>query len=71
MSGYYVGDDYRTNPSSLIPGGSTVVVEYYSGEIRAYDKIKNSQAYIKSIIKDINIKTISVDGHAVWHRDTY
>ena len=71
MNAYYVEDDYRTNPKSLTPGGSTVVVEYYSGEIRVYDKIKNSQAYINSIIKDTDIKVISVDGHAVWHRDKY
>lgn len=69
MNSYYVSDEYRTNPKSLSPGGSTVVVEYYDGEIRAYDKIKNSQAYINSIIKDTSIKTISVDGHPVWHRD--
>ena len=52
MSGYYVSDDFRTNPKSLIPGGSTVVVEHYDGTIKAYDKVKNTTAYINAIIKE-------------------
>jgi len=69
MKGYYVSDDFRTNPKSLIPGGSTVLVEYYDGTIRAYDKIKNTVAYMNAIIKDSEIKAISVNSELVWKRD--
>lgn len=69
MSGYYVSDEFRTNPKSLVPGGSTVIVEYFNGESRAYDKIKNTTAYINSIIKDTNIKEISVNGQIAWKRN--
>lgn len=69
MSGYYVSDEYRTNPKSLVPGGSTVAVEYYDGTIKAYDKVKNTTAYINSIIKDANIKQISVNGQLAWKRN--
>ena len=69
MGGYYVSDVFRTNPKSLIPGGSTVVVENYDGTIKAYDKVKNTTAYINAIIKDLKIKSISVNGELAWKRD--
>ena len=69
MSAYYVSDEYRTNPKSLVPGGSTVLVEYFNGEVKAYDKIKNTTAYINAIVKDTNIKQISVNGQLAWKRN--
>ena len=44
-SGYWVSDEWRTNPDSLIPGGSVVSVEYHNGEIKMYDKIKKPIHY--------------------------
>ncbi|UAM97258.1 hypothetical protein K8354_13140 [Polaribacter litorisediminis] len=43
----YVADEYRTNPLSRQPGGSTIQVKYSDGSIRIYDKIKNIAAYTR------------------------
>lgn len=43
---FYVGDDWRKNTKSLIPGGSEVTVMYNNQDCRVYDKIKNPKAYI-------------------------
>ncbi len=43
---FYVGDDWRKNPKSLIPGGSEVMVMYSNHECKVYDKIKNPKTYI-------------------------
>lgn len=45
-----VGDQYRKNELSKTPGGCTVVVEMKGG-IFEYDKIKDSEAYIKMASK--------------------
>jgi len=45
---FYVGDNWRTNPKSLIPGGSDVTVIYGNQECRVYDKVKHPKAYIKT-----------------------
>lgn len=44
---FYVGDDWRKNPKSLIPGGSEVTVMYSNQDCKVYDKIKNPKAYIE------------------------
>jgi len=65
--GYWVADEFRTNPDSLLPGGSIVSVEYYSGEIKIYDKIKKPVNYINVIMsKGIGIKSISIDGKIAY-----
>ena len=46
------GDEYRTNPLSLEPGGSTIRVIYATGKEVAYDKIKNHWAYAKKMLRD-------------------
>ena len=46
---FMVGDDFRTNPLSHRPGGSTVKVTYDNGSSRIYDKVKNVEAYICKI----------------------
>jgi len=43
---FYVEDNWRTNPKSLIPGGSEVTVMYGNHDCKVYDKIKNPKAYI-------------------------
>lgn len=51
----WVLDEYRTNELSIIPGGFDIVIEYYSGDIFGYDKVKEPNAYIKRVIlKEIN-----------------
>ena len=43
-----VGDEYRTNPLSHQPGGSTVRILFEStGNTRDYDKVKHPMAFIK------------------------
>lgn len=66
MKTLYVADKYRTNPLSFKPGGSTVKVEYYSGDSFAYSKIKFPPAYIAKIRPDDiihgNVKRICING---------
>ena len=65
--GYWVSDEWRTNPDSLIPGGSVVSVEYHNGEIKMYDKIKKPIHHMNVIMaKGVGIKSISVDGEIAW-----
>ncbi len=53
----WVQDKFRTNPLSFIPGGTTVVVEYHSGEVLGYDKIKRPSDYIGKFFESSNSKT--------------
>jgi hypothetical protein len=57
-----VSDNYRTNPVSLIPGGSTVEVHLIDGKIFIYDKVKNPSAYIKCLRKTCEISKVYIDG---------
>ena len=47
----WVGDEHRTHPWSLRPGGGTVVVVYKSGKILGYDKVKRPHRYIPKIFR--------------------
>lgn len=47
MSELHVKDNYRTNPLSLQPGGSTVKAIHERGNVFVYDKVKSPGAYIK------------------------
>jgi hypothetical protein len=55
-----VGDQFRTNPKSLAPGGYTVMVEYHDGTILFYDKIKNPNAYIDRVLLNSLVKDATV-----------
>ena len=44
----FVGQEFRTNPLSEVPGGSVVEV-HYETRIKVYDNIKNPKAYVKYI----------------------
>jgi hypothetical protein len=59
----FVGQEFRTNPQSTIPGGSVVEV-HYENRIKVYDNVKNPKAYIKYIRTNSseNIVQILVDG---------
>jgi len=46
---FWVTDQYRKNPLSLIEGGTDVVVEYHSQEVFGYDKIKFPPKYMDAI----------------------
>ena len=49
MSILYVSDEYRTNPLSLTPGGSNVIVEYHSGDKFGYNKVKYPASYMAKV----------------------
>jgi len=53
---FKVGDEFRTSDKSRMPGGVTVVVVYKDGKKREYDKVKNSGAYIKTVLKNPDVK---------------
>lgn len=61
-----VSDSYRTNPESLIPGGSVVEIHQTNGLVLSYDKIKNPNAYITHITKTQSIAKVMVDGKLYW-----
>jgi len=44
-------DGKRVNELSLVPGGVTVSVEYNTGTVIHYDKIKNVIAYVRAVNK--------------------
>jgi len=68
-TGFFVSDEFRTNPLSLVPGGSTVKVNYVNGSFRLYDKIKKPYAYINAITrKDQNIVSVEVDRKLIWQK---
>jgi len=46
-----VGDEFRTNPLSHQPGGSTVRVTFKNGSVRDYDKVKHPQSFINKILE--------------------
>jgi hypothetical protein len=70
MSSLKVGDKYRTNGLSLIPGGKKVSVTYEDGTCLIYDKIKSPKKYIKSISAEASkhgaIVKVSVGGEDLW-----
>ena len=59
----FVGQEFRTNPLSEVPGGSVVEVHYKS-RIKVYDNIKNPKAYVKYITSNSSepVVSILVDG---------
>lgn len=62
-----VGDEYRTNPLSLTPGGSIVTVAFSSGKTLEYDKVKSPRKYVASIPEREDIIQIFVNGKSVWN----
>lgn len=61
-----VSDSYRTNPESLVPGGSVVEIHQTNGLVLSYDKIKNPNAYITRITKVQSISKVMVNGKLYW-----
>ena len=53
MKNLECGDEYRTNPMSLQPGGITVRVVLENGQIISYDKVKKPWHYINTIISKL------------------
>lgn len=62
-----VTDKHRTNPESLVPGGSIVETIDSKGLRLVYDKIKNPSAYVARITKDPEIVQVLVDGEIFWN----
>lgn len=61
-----VGDEFRTNPLSLKPGGSVVMVVFSSGRTLEYDKVKSPKKYIATIPQKEDIVAVYVNGKEVW-----
>ncbi|MBI9040208.1 hypothetical protein [Lutibacter sp.] len=49
---FWVGDEHRTHPWSLMEGGCTLVVLYQDSGCRGYDKVKRPDAYGQKITRD-------------------
>jgi hypothetical protein len=47
---FLVGDEYRTNPLSVEPGGTTVTVIEADGSKMDYDKVKNPWSYARAVL---------------------
>jgi hypothetical protein len=62
-----VGDEFRTNPLSLKPGGSIVTVVFSNGKTLDYDKVKSPRRYVGSIPEREDIVQIFVNGNPVWN----
>lgn len=67
----WVGDEYRTNPLSLEPGGTDVVVEYVGHIVLGYDKIKKSESYIDKVASSLKSKGKIVSVYARIYNDEY
>jgi hypothetical protein len=63
-----VSDPHRTNPESLIPGGSIVETVDDKGLKLSYDKVKNPGAYVARVTRDPSIVQVFVDGKIFWNR---
>ena len=62
---FYVAEEFRLNPKSLIPGGYDLEVEFFNGEIRIYSNIKRPEKYAASItLCNPSIKSITVIGES-------
>ena len=61
-----VGDEFRTNRLSLIPGGSSVKVILKNGRNLVYDKVKSPRKYVSKMSDRENIASIYVNGNLVW-----
>lgn len=55
---FKVSDEYRTNPLSHEPGGSTVIVFYQDGTSREYDKVKNVKAYTRYMLQKYDVARV-------------
>ena len=61
-----VGDEYRTNPLSLSPGGSVVTVVFSDGRMLDYDKVKSPKKYVSKIPQKEDIVAVYVNGKQAW-----
>ena len=61
-----VGDEFRTNPLSLKPGGSIVTVVFSNGKMLDYDKVKSPKKYVASSPTRDDIVAVYVNGNQVW-----
>jgi hypothetical protein len=70
MATLKIGSKYRTNPMSLEPGGSEIVVVFQDGMSYLYDNIKFPKKYVSSISKKEtkhgSIVEVLVDEKSVW-----
>ena len=59
-----VGEEFRTNPLSVTPGGSEVEV-HFRDKVKVYTNVKHPKAYINKITSESKdpIIAIFVDGN--------
>jgi hypothetical protein len=62
ISTHIVNPEYRTNPLSTRPGGSTVTAILKDGRRLVYENIKNPEAYIRRAAEDTTVASFLVDG---------
>ena len=63
-----VGDKFRKNHLSLIPGGSSVILKYKSGKLLEYTNIKNMRAYLRAAFNDTEVEYAQV-GQLIINRN--
>ena len=61
-----VGDEYRTNPLSLSPGGSVVTVVFSDGRMLDYEKVKSPKKSVSKIPQKEDIVAVYVNGKQAW-----
>ena len=61
---FYVGDEFRTNPKSRVPGGYDVKVFLVDGSSKVYSRIKNPEAYKKIVMRDPEVTDCQVIGES-------
>lgn len=61
-----VGDSYRKNMLSKIPGGATVTLHMESGHKLTYDKIKNMEAYLRKAFRNPKVKHAVIDETPIY-----
>ena len=59
---HVVKPEYRTNPLSTRPGGSTVTAILKVGRRLVYENIKNPDAYIRRAEENTTVASFLVDG---------
>jgi|TARA_B110000908_G_C10184208_1_gene417198 hypothetical protein len=59
-TGFYVSDEWRTNPKSLVPGGWDMETTYHNGEVRCYSNVKYPESYATTVLKNPDVKSIKV-----------
>jgi hypothetical protein len=62
---FYVGDRFRTNPLSLVPGGYDVKLYYSDKKPLVYNKVKDPEKYFKTCcVRDSTVVDYEIIGES-------